>query len=639
MGIESILIIALSLLLLFLLALIQGWLKPKALGGDETEPQWRESLVWGGFALTRLLLAGKVLEIFLLSVTAAPEARNGWSAFLGMVSFALLPWLFLGFLSDLRIKQGRWGGEGFVRDPFWATGYLDFWRRFGVPLSFTAQNRRYLMVLAIMAVTMFTLWWVVDPWAGGPWAGGPWHSGIPVWLGLQGILLLLDYGLAAWLQRVPRVWRSMGVTLLYMAGLPLLYMGGWEAALREWALVFNPPADTLYTLFLDRLLTRPSVCWTLWLAILIAVAMPGLRWWLIQKSRVRRLAVVTGYALLALYLMDWGLVRFSGPGRRWVQEARLWLSLAEGAGQVCRGADGWLYPKHELDRFTQKRDSPGMAEKVMELQGRLKWQGAELLLVMVPDKVWLYPEAVLPGKYWQPIYPPGYEAELKRLRDAGVDVLDFSDTLLWENRRRMPLYFKQDSGWRAEAMKEMAVMTARHVRKTYPAVVRNETPLISGHFIQRQDVGDLAWRLTPMSASLHWPQETTQMVGLTGLTDDGSDPVLLIGGDLMRMYDDDTLSFGPQKNSAFPPAGWPTQLGASLGRKLTLADQPWGEKRAHTPWYYSSLNALSYRMGVMLAQREAENPQPSCQEERENALSKLLTGKKLVIWLLRGGEL
>ena len=276
--------------------------------------------------------------------------------------------------------------------------------------------------------------------------------------------------------------------------------------------------------------------------------------------------------------------------------ARLRL-LGEGSEGVLAGRDGWLYPVAELDRLTRRRSQPGLQPRILDLHRHVQDRGAASLVVIVPDKLGLYPAPVLPAKYEAPVRPPGQAPALAELRAAGVALLDLTEPF-WLQLNRRPAYFRQDRHWTPEAMKEAAWLTSRQVRTTWPQVVRDETPLIDATVIERQDVGDLARALLPQTAAAHWPPETAQLVGLRGLGDGREAPVLLIGDGLLRVFDAPELSFGPAPGEAVE-TGWPVQLGALLGRPLDTAG--------------------SSAEPAELAARAA--------------------GKKLVIWLVPAGEL
>jgi hypothetical protein len=514
-----------------------------------------------GYGLAKgLLLALPLYEIHCVCVQASSEARNGWSAFIGMLTFALLPVLGFSAIGDVFSGLGmlvKIQPMRLVRDPFWAGGVMDFWCRWGAQ----SPNSRPSVVIALKGLAVATLL---------TWRGL--SEGLAAWMALHASMIMLDYwlgGRLGWLPRVPRLVQGVMAVGLYILSTPLVYMGSLAGAWEEWNRLFNPPAGTVYSLFLDRRLTTPRTCGLIWVALLTVIALPSMPWWSMQGKMVRRGAKSMGLIFLGGFVLLSGM-SLTGIGRG-VSSRVVFGWHGDGNNGVHRGDDGWLYPIHEIDRMTQKRQKPGLAEEVLRLKKELEEKGTKLLLLPVPDKVTLYPEPVLPAKYWVPVLHPGYINEVESLRAAEVDVLDLT-THFWGRRHSRPFYFKQDSHWMAEAMKEVAEQTARHIRKTYPQVVKDETPMVDAVFMERRDVGDLAWTLNPGYAKDNWSEEISQMVGLRGLNGGEGSPVLVIGGSLVRVFDDPRLTFGLQLPGD-APAAFPVQLGALIGRAVDVADE------------------------------------------------------------------
>lgn len=543
-----------------------------------------------GFGLAKvLLLAVPLQEYHELAVAAGPQARNGWSAFIGMMTFVGMSYLLLSGFADVLVglfKIFKRELKPLMRDPFWATGFLDFWSRWGAA---SASGKPSLgLALQGCAVGALVMWRGFSP-------------GWFLWVALQVVLVLLDHWLVkegSWTQRIPRLVRVFLTLVVFTLSTVLLYSVNWQAVLTDWTLIFLPPAGTLYSLFLDERLTTARTCWLLWAAVITVLALPGLPWWLRQGARVRGVVLAFGLGLLAWIFLVFGLPRLPFTPEvlhQYAYRAQRWFN-ADGNAQVRVGKEGWLYPKRELDHLTQKPEGGSLTQEMLKLQELLKAQGAQLLVLPVPDKIMLFPEPILWAKYWAAMLPANYKAELERLRAGGVDVLDMTEKL-WEQRDRLPLYSPQDSFWRAEAMKEIAVQTSRHIRKTYPQVVRDETPLIDAVFMERHDVGDLARALAGEKAASFWETESVSMVGIRGLTGAQDSPVLVVGGPMIRVFDDPNLSF-PPTDPQDAPAAWPTQLGALIGRSLEVAPE-------------TSLRSLTER----------------------------IQGKKLVVWVVRAGEL
>ncbi len=540
-----------------------------------------------GFGVAKVLFLALNLEsIFTLCVNAAPEAASPWSAFIGMVAFTALLYTMLTGIADFwvgLVRLGRGEMPEIIRHPFGARGFVDFWNRWGVlsvhhvPSASSALLRCGLLALCLLIAQGFSY-------------------GLLLWLLLQACLIGLDSWLGrfqVWTVKIPRWIKSVFIIVAFTLSTPLLYSGAWDLALQEWGRLFSASPATVYSVFLDARLTAPHVCWLLWISVLTALVLPGFPWWMARGPRLRRVAKGTGILLFGSVILIFISHIESAPSP--IARAGEWLrnfSNQAGSRGVHQGADGWLYADSDLHRLTQKRQRPGQVESILSLQKELQSQGGHLLLLPIPDKISLRPEPILPARYKGAVPPLGYHASLQRLKTAGVDVLDMTEKL-WDQRNRLPLHFHQDTLWTAEAMKEIAVQTSRHIRKTYPQVVMDETPLVDAQFIERQDLGNLAHRLHRHPEHT-WSAETTQMVGLRGLTGAETSPVLIIGGDLVRAYDDPTLSF-PPASLTDAPAGFPTQLGALIGRALAVTDEA--------------------------------SPTPP------------INGKKLVIWIVRAGEL
>jgi hypothetical protein len=540
-----------------------------------------------GFGFAKLMFLALNLEsLFTLCINAAPEAATSWSAFIGMLAFT--GWLYLMFTGTADVWVGmmrllRCEMPEVIRHPLGARGFVDFWNRWGVlpvnhvPTASSALLRCGLLALCLLIAQGF-------------------NYGLLLWLLLQACLIGLDSWLGrfqVWTVKTPRWIKNLLVIVSFTLSTPLLYGGGWDLALQEWSRLFTASPATVYSVFLDARLTAPLVCWLLWISVLTALVLPGFSWWMARGPRLRRVAKGTGILLFGSMVLI--LISHTESAPAPLVRAGEWLrnfSSQAGSRGVHQGIGGWLYADSDLDRLTQKRHTPGQVETILGLQKQLQSQGGHLLLLPIPDKISLRPEPILPARYKGAVHPLGYHASIQRLKSAGVDVLDMTEKL-WDQRNRLPLHFHQDTLWTAEAMKEIAVQTSRHIRKTYPQVVMDETPLVDAQFIERQDLGSLA-RFLHRHPEHTWSVETTQMVGLRGLTGAETSPVLIIGGDLVRAYDDPTLSF-PPASVTDAPAGFPTQLGALIGRALAVTDEA--------------------------------SPTPP------------INGKKLVIWIVRAGEL
>lgn len=519
-----------------------------------------------------LLLLG-VRDIHKISTHAADEAHNGWASFVSMLTAGLLVCLWVLILSGIAqllstIFRDRL--PAFSRRPFWAGSLRDFWCRWGVSYeliepSFGEAVKRCAAIW-VFALSVFK------------------NLALPVylWPVLWLALIAADQWLAARTgvhARIPRFFRSLVAGALFFLSMPLLYSPDLAYAWREWLHLFFQPADTVYSLFLDERLTTPQTNLLLWMSLICVVAWPGIEGWPERPRFVRPVFKGLSVAVVLFYLgFALSTAKSSepeGPWRSlasWFHGVKRWF-LSDGSRDVRLADDGWLYSRCDVERLTAKRTGKGYLPDMLELQKKLVPLGAQLLVVPVPDKVALYPEPLLAGKYHQPVLPIGYQARLKELKKAGVEVFDLTHDA-WENRRTRPFYPAQDSMWTFDAMKEAAYRLAQHIRKVHPGVVLNETPLIDAQVMTRSDLGNLAKTLDGHLAADLWPEDSEDVVALRGLNGHESSPVLLIGGPLIQKFDLSQWSHGPDENMPAPDgkgawrAAFPIQLGAQLGREI-----------------------------------------------------------------------
>jgi hypothetical protein len=236
--------------------------------------------------------------------------------------------------------------------------------------------------------------------------------------------------------------------------------------------------------------------------------------------------------------------------RTGVQRALTW-TLKQGSDDVFLGHEGWLFERRELDRLLAHRTAEALAnEAVTGFAAELKKRGIPLVLVAVPERATLYPEKLSEGRYWDPIRAIGEKARLDALRKTGIDVLDLTDPF-WKLRDRKQVYFRRDSHWTPEAMKQAALLTEKHLREKFPALLATETPLITATILTHLDAGDLTRKLDPRSPDKLFGLEQAEVVSIGGIELDEKSPILLVGGDLMWIYDDETQHFGGDSSAGF----------------------------------------------------------------------------------------
>ncbi len=258
-----------------------------------------------------------------------------------------------------------------------------------------------------------------------------------------------------------------------------------------------------------------------------------------------------------------------------VRSGMQWLlmhGLTEGNRAVFLGREGWLFDQLELDRLAHAR-RPGndVHSGLIKLAAQLKAQDTPLLVITIPDRATLYPEQIRPGRYLDVLRLKDEAGKLAELKAAGVDVLDMTEAL-WVFRDKQPVFFSHDSHWTPEAMKGVALAVNKHVQEKFPRLSSTETPVINATILERADAGDLALRLDRMHAAKLMGEETADLISIQGIEPSGKSPIVLHGGELMRVYDDARLSFGG--GGSPPSAGFITQLATLLGRPLDVRDMP-----------------------------------------------------------------
>jgi hypothetical protein len=282
--------------------------------------------------------------------------------------------------------------------------------------------------------------------------------------------------------------------------------------------------------------------------------------------------------LLALPLLfevaSWFTASKTNLAAATVRSGTQWLlmhALTEGNRTVFLGREGWLFDQHELDRLVHAR-RPGndVQSDLIKLAARLKAQDIPLLVVAIPDRATLYPGQIRSGRFLDVVRLKDEAGRLAELKAAGVDLLDMTDAL-WEFRDKQPVFFAHDSHWTPEAMKAVALAVNKQVQVKFPRLSSTETPIIQAKILERTDAGDLARRLDPLHAATLLGEEAADLISIQGIEPSDKSPIVLHGGDLMRVYDDAQLSFGAGQA---PGAGFVTQLAALLGRPLDVRDMP-----------------------------------------------------------------
>ena len=148
-------------------------------------------------------------------------------------------------------------------------------------------------------------------------------------------------------------------------------------------------------------------------------------------------------------------LREASPIVWWLRSAWNETLLCGGVSQsesVCVGRDGWLFLRAEVeaDRQTFVLRDEVRRQNLINVRDRVRAAGAELLVMVVPDKSRIYPQFVFPGGAIAPGKAPHYPALLAELRDLGIATVDVAAGLqaAREQSPEQLLYYRGDTHWR-----------------------------------------------------------------------------------------------------------------------------------------------------------------------------------------------
>ncbi len=546
-------------------------LLPIALLGVGLKLRPRRSRVRGPLAMAGLAGAGLAKLLLLVlpleglvtdALAAAPLARSGWSVWSSTLAYSAQLFLLLSGAADLLTAIALLGQKrlpDLLRAPFRAGSFTGLWRRFCLPGRRLGSARRQAFAGLLLVAATALLW-------------RGWAAPVLAWLGLHALLIAAETargGRSLFAGPVPPPLRAVGVAAGWALSAVLLLSADFAEAAAKLRLLAGQGERTAYTLALDARIGGAweiTLLWAAWLSALLLAS--------VRRPLHRRPWLLLGCGpLLGLVALVLGPTLAGQPARTATASLaadwkRAWWG--EGDRAVLVGGDGWWFAAGELERLT-RAPRAGRSEQLGALLEMWRGQGTELLVVPVPSKLALQPEALLPAKFAGPLRPADLPAKLAALEAAGARVLDPAPAL-WEARRRQPPYFLQDRHWTPEAMKQTALAVAARVRREWPRVAADATPLVDARVLEREAVGDLATALLGDLAEARLGGETASLVALSGLPADRASPVLVVGDGLRRVFDDPALSFGDPEGQP-QSAGFSAQLAALLARSLDEADE------------------------------------------------------------------
>jgi alginate O-acetyltransferase complex protein AlgJ len=184
-------------------------------------------------------------------------------------------------------------------------------------------------------------------------------------------------------------------------------------------------------------------------------------------------------------LVNWAdqLSRESVVGRLVRRYYQLGLTawLGKGSAKVVVGRDGWLFLREDLNLSTgtailnerldpsKRKPEPEDPDSVAVIQAYdqlLRERGIHLVVLPVPTGPVLYPEKIWPNYPVEagPAWPPDYDIWKKRVRSAGVDLLDVTDDLWQAKGDTTPVWLRNNTHWSPRGVEVTADKIAGHIR-------------------------------------------------------------------------------------------------------------------------------------------------------------------------------
>jgi hypothetical protein len=191
-------------------------------------------------------------------------------------------------------------------------------------------------------------------------------------------------------------------------------------------------------------------------------------------------------------------LREDSPVVWWLRST--WNELRYRAGvsdnrMVWVGANEWFFIMEEMfpDRAAFDRVTTQRRQMLRDVRDLVKRAGAELFVMIVPDKARVYPElAYGPGGM-----PPGkagnYAAILADLADAGIPTVDLAAPMaaVRASEPERELYYHRDTHWKPQGALAAAMVVAGAIEARFGALLSPRRAMDLGNMMTWRLVGDL----------------------------------------------------------------------------------------------------------------------------------------------------
>ena len=454
-------------------------------------------------------------------------------------------------------------------------------------LARCAQKQGSLAALSFRVTSVTQLWMPNRVWIWGLLAGEALYergfsASLVVGFAIQGVFLILEkkFGKrqALW-KRLPSFFG--GVMTLFVLMMSLLFI---RSATLEQALLLCRALIGQNTLYETALLLSAqlsidfNVVLMLLSTVLVFVAppLPPL------VEPLRRWKVIASGVIIALFVSIGVIPSLHSHVQGWMANG-----LGKGSSDVVPGHGGWLFDQRELQSLTgvgplesdvtQPHAPQGSAkDAILDFARQLKERGIPLLLIPLPMKVSLYPEALTNADIDDspaPLYHPAQVTLYEQLVNGGIDVQDITAAMMQWKARHKEVFFKQDSHWTPEMMQEIAKGVAAHVRKKYPGIVPADPLIVDIKAPDHAFIGDLAHALYRVPEVVTAP-ESMVLVSFPDLKTDTMSPITLLGDDFASIYQ--------EAEHGFVGASFIEHLALYLGTRIDAVASPDGTSALKT---------------------------------------------------------
>ena len=262
------------------------------------------------------------------------------------------------------------------------------------------------------------------------------------------------------------------------------------------------------------------------------------------------------------------------------------LSLfRQGNEKVVVGKEGWLFFRPGIDYITGQpfldeqyqqmryeghdlwelpvQPDPVMA--IVDFHRQLKERGVDLIVMPVPVKPSIHASKLTSLDFSYSPKNRSWNTFISQLIQNNINVFDSRERLEAYVKKHGEAYLKTDTHWLPDAMQDVAIGLAAHVREGYPAVARTTEYVLQDHSVEGE--GDVNTMLTLPIGSLRHKQivDIQQVLNVDNelWQPEFDAEILLLGDSFTNIYSRSALGWGRS-------AGLAEQLSYHLQAPLDL---------------------------------------------------------------------